>query len=60
MMRLMNCVCGHPDQDHVLGGRCRIPDCPCERFQPGDTLAWSTRPAEAASSRLRPSSRISM
>jgi serine protease Do len=34
----MNCVCGHPERDHVRGGRCRVPDCPCERFRPGDTL----------------------
>jgi hypothetical protein len=20
------------------GGRCGVPDCPCERFEPGDTL----------------------
>lgn len=33
----MNCVCGHPEKDHVPG-RCCVPDCPCERFQPGDTL----------------------
>ena len=42
----MNCVCGHPEKDHVGGGRCRVPDCPCERFRPGDTLtgggaAWT-------------------
>jgi hypothetical protein len=34
----MNCLCGHPDTEHVRGGRCRVPDCPCEWFQPGDTL----------------------
>lgn len=34
----MNCVCGHPEKDHVLGGHCRVPDCPCEHFRPGDTL----------------------
>jgi hypothetical protein len=34
----MNCICGHRDQAHVAGGRCRVPDCPCERFQPGDTV----------------------
>jgi hypothetical protein len=35
----MNCICGHPEKDHVRGGRCRVPDCPCELFRPGDTLA---------------------
>jgi S1-C subfamily serine protease len=43
----MNCVCGHPEKDHVQGGRCRVPDCPCELFRPGDTLrgpAWGTGP----------------
>lgn len=36
--REMNCVCGHRDRDHVASGRCRVPDCPCEHYQPGDTL----------------------
>jgi serine protease Do len=31
----MNCICGHRESDHVDGGRCRVPDCPCEHFQPG-------------------------
>lgn len=35
----MNCICGHTDRDHVAGGRCRVPDCPCEHFQPGDTIS---------------------
>jgi serine protease Do len=39
----MNCVCGHPESDHVGHGRCRVPDCPCEMFQPGDTLASGAR-----------------
>ena len=34
----MNCVCGHPPGVHVNGGRCRVPDCPCERFTPGETF----------------------
>jgi hypothetical protein len=34
----MNCVCGHPSGVHVNGGRCRVPDCPCERFTPGETF----------------------
>jgi hypothetical protein len=45
----MNCVCGHPQKDHVPGGRCRVPDCPCELFRPGDTLraAGSFQPGQA-------------
>jgi hypothetical protein len=39
----MNCICGHPEKDHVQGGRCRVPDCPCEFFRPGDTLRGPTR-----------------
>lgn len=39
----MNCVCGHPERAHVLGGKCRVPDCPCERYQPGDTLDRARR-----------------
>lgn len=39
----MSCVCGHPEQDHVLGGRCRVPDCPCEQFRPGDTIRLGHR-----------------
>lgn len=35
----MHCVCGHAERHHVPGGRCRVPDCPCEHFQPGDSVA---------------------
>jgi hypothetical protein len=48
--RLMNCVCGHPERSHVPGGPCRVPDCPCDHFKPGDTLCstqkgtpWASR-----------------
>lgn len=34
----MSCVCGHPDHDHGLNGKCRVPDCPCEQFQPADGI----------------------
>jgi hypothetical protein len=44
----MNCICGHREQAHMAGGRCRVPDCPCERFQPGDTV-----PEPASAARLR-------
>jgi serine protease Do len=39
----MNCVCGHRENDHVRHGRCRVPDCPCQMFQPGDTLTHAAR-----------------
>jgi hypothetical protein len=35
----MSYTCGHPERAHVGGGRCRVPDCPCERVEPGDTIA---------------------
>jgi hypothetical protein len=43
----MNCICGHPEKDHVQGGRCRVPDCPCELFRPGDTLRETVTPETA-------------
>ena len=45
----MNCACGHPEKDHVPRGRCRVPDCPCELFRPGDTLGagWWTETGAA-------------
>lgn len=39
----MTCVCGHPDSDHGLTGECRVPDCPCEQFQPGYPIAPRAR-----------------
>jgi hypothetical protein len=57
MTRLMNCVCGHADRDHVLGGRCRVPDCPCQRYEPGDTVAWLATRGEIAWTSSRTSSR---
>jgi len=42
----MNCICGHPDHDHGPSGRCRVPDCPCEQFQPaypaGARTGWTS------------------
>jgi len=43
----LNCVCGHTEQTHVAGGRCRAPDCPCEHFQPGDTMSSAYTRKEA-------------
>jgi hypothetical protein len=43
----MNCRCGHPERAHVNGGRCRVLDCPCERFEPGDTLPAGERRGHA-------------
>ena len=31
---MSQCVCGHPEEVHLLGGRCRAPRCPCDQFQP--------------------------
>ena len=28
------CVCGHPEEAHVVGGRCRVPGYVCDRFWP--------------------------
>jgi len=28
------CVCGHPEEAHLFGGRCRVPGCTCDRFWP--------------------------
>jgi hypothetical protein len=28
------CVCGHPEEAHLFGGRCRVPGCMCDRFWP--------------------------
>ena len=28
------CVCGHPEEAHLFGGRCRVPECTCDRFWP--------------------------
>ena len=28
------CVCGHPEEAHLFGGRCRAPECMCDRFSP--------------------------
>lgn len=44
----MHCMCGHDERDHVHGGRCRVPDCPCERFQPVPEIAGNHRFAPRA------------
>ena len=31
---MSHCVCGHPEEAHLFGGRCRVPGCVCERFWP--------------------------
>ncbi len=43
----MHCRCGHAAHDHGPGGRCRVPDCPCEQFQPGDTTGRADVSARA-------------
>ena len=38
------CVCGHPEEAHLFGGRCRVPECTCDRFWPIPEIAaqmWS-------------------
>ena len=31
---MSQCVCGHPEEAHLFGGRCRVPGCMCDRFWP--------------------------
>src|SRR6266481_2489949 len=31
---MSHCVCGHPEEAHLFGGRCRVPGCVCYRFWP--------------------------
>ena len=28
------CVCNHQENAHSITGRCRVPGCPCEHYQP--------------------------
>jgi hypothetical protein len=44
----MNCVCGHEEKEHVPGGKCRVPDCSCEMFQPGVMIRTARRLADTA------------
>jgi hypothetical protein len=37
-------VCGHPEEAHLFGGRCRVPGCMCDRFWPVPEISaqvWS-------------------
>jgi hypothetical protein len=29
---MSHCVCGHPEEAHLFGGRCQVPGCMCDRF----------------------------
>ena len=49
----MSCVCGHPSDDHDLTGQCRVPDCRCEQFQPGDGALRRAMDRGDAASRFR-------
>jgi hypothetical protein len=49
----MHCICGHLEREHVLGGRCRVPDCPCEHFQPGQGGSRSDAGGRTAKSTSR-------
>src|SRR5438128_1018246 len=31
---MSHCVCGHAEETHLGGGRCRVPGCICDRFWP--------------------------
>ena len=31
---MSHCICGHPEEAHLFGGRCRVPGCTCDRFWP--------------------------
>jgi hypothetical protein len=31
---MSHCLCGHSEESHPIGGRCRFPGCPCDRFRP--------------------------
>ena len=31
---MSHCVCGHPEEAHLFGGRCRVPGRTCDRFWP--------------------------
>ena len=31
---MSHCVCGHAEEAHLGGGRCRVPGCLCDRFWP--------------------------
>jgi hypothetical protein len=50
---MSHCVCGHPEEAHLFGGRCRVPGCECDQFCPIPELSveWLTccrRPASPA------------
>jgi len=33
-MTMEQCICGHAKGEHIRAGGCRVPGCPCDRFQP--------------------------
>ena len=41
---MSHCVCGHPEEAHPFGGRCRVPGCECDQFCPIPELSveWLT------------------
>jgi hypothetical protein len=36
---MLTCVCNHPENAHSMSGRCRVPGCPCEHYQPMPEVA---------------------
>lgn len=49
----MRCLCGHDEKDHPLGGRCRVPGCPCTEYQPLTEIGRRHRETARWSSPLR-------
>ena len=43
---MSHCFCGHSEESHPVGGQCRAPGCPCDRFRPvPEVLDGDTEPA---------------
>ena len=39
---MSHCVCGHPEEAHLFGGRCRVPGCTRDRFSPIPEISAQT------------------
>jgi len=49
---MSQCVCGHPEEAHLFGGRCRVPGCMCDRFWPIPEISDGALGSSARSSPL--------
>jgi len=49
---MSQCVCGHPEEAHLFGGRCRVPECMCDRFWPIPEISDGALVSSARSSPL--------